>query len=153
MTTTTADFLAAYEAHNKADTYCLGFNYKGSWFCFFTDKLNPDWVARERMSSKNSHKGEESYALRLRMKVRQCAEVLATCECLEVPADFLQLEKNRGRAFERWARERFSYGEHTNDNVGFWKDGDMMVNGKRVQVKLNTAQVCSEYTLTRMGWA
>ena len=151
---TISESLRIYEAHNEAKQYCIGFERKGEWFFFFADTLKEEWIAREKVSAKNAGKGnKEGYALRLRLKKSHQLEILEKCEHYKVETDFLSLDKNRGRAFERYIRERYTNEKHTNDNTGFWKDGDATINGVKVQIKLNTAQIMTEYTAERMGWA
>ena len=36
------------------------------------------------------------------------------------------------------------------ENVGFWVEGDLEINGEQVQIKLNGAQIVVETTLERL---
>lgn len=56
---------------------------------------------------------------------------------------------NKGEAFEKIITERYTAEQWVKDSVPFWMDGDATINGKKVQIKLNGAELTNEKTLKK----
>jgi hypothetical protein len=56
---------------------------------------------------------------------------------------------NRGEIFEKLITEYFGQ-EWEKDTVPFWEQGDIRLNGKEVQIKLDTATLTSTKQIARL---
>jgi hypothetical protein len=56
---------------------------------------------------------------------------------------------NRGEIFEKLITEYFGQ-EWKKDTVPFWEQGDIRLNGKEVQIKLDTATLTSTKQIARL---
>ena len=59
-------------------------------------------------------------------------------------------EYNKGVEFERIISEMNGQQFRGKENVGFWVEGDLEIDGKQVQIKYNGAQIVVEKTLERL---
>ena len=57
---------------------------------------------------------------------------------------------NKGVEFERLISEINGIEYRGKDSVGFWVEGDVEIDGKQVQVKMNGAQIVVERTLKNL---
>ncbi len=64
--------------------------------------------------------------------------------------DILNGKYNRGVEFERIISEMNGQAFRGKDNVPFYVEGDLEINGKQVQIKFNGAQIVAERTLKRL---
>lgn len=60
---------------------------------------------------------------------------------------------NKGEMFEKVITERFTAEKWVKDSVPFFMDGDATINGEKVQIKLNGAELTNEKILRRFGFA
>ena len=86
--------------------------------------------------------GQEKLQLRLRKKhmeqlIRKGAEKI----------EFVADDKNKGVAFEREIYRKNGQEPRAKDSVGFWKSGDITIDGKEFQVKRNGAQIVTFQTI------
>lgn len=56
---------------------------------------------------------------------------------------------NKGEMFEKVITERFAGTEWVKDSVPFFVDGDATINGEKVQIKLNGAELTNEKILRK----
>lgn len=56
---------------------------------------------------------------------------------------------NKGEVFEKIITETFTTERWVKDNVPFFVDGDVTINGEKVQVKLNGAELTNEKILCK----
>ena len=146
----TRSLLRTYEAHSGADMVCVGFEYKKHCYYTLTDKLLPRWCWVEQESSKKGGKVK----VQLRLNNPDMEELLRTHECVEFdPAVLLTFPRNRGNSFEKFVTETLTGEKWKKDSVPFYKQGDVVLNGKQVQVKFNGAQGVMESTLCARPWA
>ena len=59
---------------------------------------------------------------------------------------------NKGEMFEKVITERFTAEKWVKDSVPFFMDGDATINGEKVQIKLNGAELTNEKILRRFGF-
>jgi hypothetical protein len=110
------------------------------------DEIAPRFMRVERESSKKG--GKQKLQLRL-TKPLQLQLIRKGAECIG-DESLLQGEYNKGVEFERIISERNGVEYRGKDSVGFWVAGDVIVNGRQCQVKLNGAQIVVETTLENL---
>jgi hypothetical protein len=64
--------------------------------------------------------------------------------------DILKGQYNKGVEFERIISEMNGQEFRGKENVGFWVEGDLEIDGRQVQIKFNGAQIVVETTLERL---
>jgi len=139
--------LTTYHTNSAADEYWFGFvlNHMVYVVCGLTfDELAATFKA-DRASSKRGGF--------LKIRIKATTAVLATfadrAVCLG-SEDLLNLAGyNKGEAFEKIITERYTAEQWVKDSVPFWVDGDATINGKKVQIKLNGAELTNEKTLRK----
>ena len=136
-----------YRKFSAADAYILGFIYKHQVYMIEVEEIMPRYMRVEYESSKKG--GCAKLQLRLTKKyqeqlIRKGAVVIGT-------EDILTGEyNNKGVQFEKIVSELNGQEFRGKDNVPFYVEGDLNINGKEVQIKLNGAQIVVERTLERL---
>jgi hypothetical protein len=64
--------------------------------------------------------------------------------------NILEGQYNKGVEFERIISEMNGQEFRGKENVGFWVEGDLEIDGRQVQIKFNGAQIVVETTLERL---
>lgn len=135
-----------YRKYSAADMYILGFVYQHKLYSAEVEEIAPRFMRVERESSKKG--GKEKLQLRLRNKdmkylIRKGAQCLGE-------ENLLQGEYNKGVEFERLIYNTNGQEYRGKDSVGFWMSGDIEINGRQAQVKLNGAQIVVYSTLENL---
>lgn len=135
-----------YRRFSAADSYILGFIYKHDLYMIEVAEIMPRFMKVERASTK--HGGYQKLQLRLN-KAHQ--EQLIRKGAYKVGNESLIMSGyNKGVEFERLVNELNGLEFRGKDNVPFYVEGDLNINGREVQVKLNGAQIVAENTLTKL---
>lgn len=143
---TKATMIKNYRKFSAAEAYALGFVYKHELYLAMVDEIAPRFMRVERESSKKGGKRK----LQLRLTNPHMESLIrkgATCLGSE---DILIGEYNKGVEFERLIYTLNGQEYRGKDSVGFWVDGDINIDGRKVQVKLNGAQIVVENTLENL---
>lgn len=135
-----------YRKFSAANAYILGFEYKHNIYCIMIDEIPPRYMQVERESSKKGG----SRKLQLRLHKDHKEQLIRKGATLIGNENMLKGEYNKGVEFERIIFEMNGQTFRGKDNVGFWVEGDIEINGKQVQIKLNGAQIVVETTLERL---
>ena len=135
-----------YRKFSAAEAYALGFVYKHNLYIAMVDEIAPRFMNVERESSKKG--GKQKLQLRLRKRHMEYL-IKKGAECVG-SEDMLIGEYNKGVEFERLVYTLNGQEYRGKDSVGFWVSGDIEINGKQVQVKLNGAQIVVENTLENL---
>ncbi len=143
---TKATMIRNYRKFSASDCYALGFVYKHDLYIAMVDEIAPRFMKVERESSKKG--GRQKLQLRLNNNdkeylIRKGAEYLGS-------ETMLIGEYNKGVEFERLVYMINGQEYRGKDNVGFWVAGDIEIDGKQVQVKLEGAQIVVENTLENL---
>lgn len=141
-----ATMIRNYRRFSASDCYALGFVYKHELFVAMVDEIAPRFMRVEHESSKNG--GRPKLQLRLNNKDKEYL-IRKGAECLGSET-LLIGEYNKGVEFERLIYTVNGQEYRGKDNVGFWVAGDIEINGKQVQVKLEGAQIVVESTLENL---
>lgn len=138
-----------YDSHSAADCYDIGFTYNGELYGVMRDELPRSWLRLDRMSSKRG--GWAKVRVRLSSKVKR--ELVESGEAIHLgSASLLELADgyNRGEHYERLVTEAAGQ-VWAKDSVPFWVAGDLTVDGRQVQIKLDGAEVTNERMMQRVG--
>ena len=135
-----------YRRFSAADGYVLGFEYKHTVYAIMVDEIMPRFMRVEKESSKKG--GAQKLQLRITKNfkeqlIRKGATALGGTEILSG-------QYNKGVEFERIISEMNGQTFRGKENVGFWIEGDLEIDGKQIQVKFNGAQIVVERTLHRL---
>lgn len=122
-----------YRKYSVADSYILGFIYDKMLYMLEVAEIAPRFLNVEEASR---NQGEN---LRLRLKKAHKANLIKKNPICLGSADCLNAEKyNKGEIFEKLVTEYFGQ-TWKKDTVPFYKDGDITVDGKKIQIKLDSA--------------
>ena len=135
-----------YRKFSAADSYILGFEYKHQIYMIEVNEIMPRYMAVERESSKKGG----ARKLQLRLKKEHKEALIRKGATLIGNEDILNGQYNKGIEFERIVSEMNGQTFRGKDNVGFWVAGDLNIEGREVQIKLNGAQIVVETTLERL---
>lgn len=132
-----------YRKFSAADGYIIGFEYKKENYIITVDELMPRWIRVEKASTKNG--GHEKLQLRLNNKHKE--------QLIKKGArkfDFNPDVENLGVALEREVYRMSGQVPRDKDNEGFWRCGDITIDGKEYQVKREGAQIVVFETLKNL---
>lgn len=122
-----------YRKYSVADSYILGFIVDKMLYMLEVAEIAPRFLNVEEASR---NQGEN---LRLRLRKAHKASLMKKQPICLGSADCLNAEKyNKGEIFEKLVTEYFGQ-VWKKDTVPFYKDGDITVNGKKIQIKLDSA--------------
>lgn len=122
-----------YRRYSVADSYILGFIVDHMLYMVEVAEIMPRLLTVEEASR---NQGEN---LRLRIRKAQKAQLMKKNPiCLGSDSCLIADKYNKGEIFEKLVTEY--YGQTwQKDNVPFYKDGDINVDGKKIQIKLDSA--------------
>lgn len=138
-----------YDRIAGAHKYLVGFTRKDRvYYVLLTFGELCKLLKNDRESSKRGGWAK----LRVVVSAEQAVTFMLTgravdlCELSELTAD---PKYNRGENFERVVTEKLTGKPWVKDNIPFYVQGDIQLNGEEVQVKLTGAELTNERTLTR----
>lgn len=143
---TKATMIKNYRKFSAADSYILGFIYKHAVYMVEVKEIMPRYIRVEHESSKKG--GCAKLQLRLPKKYQeQLLKKDAICLGNE---KILNGKYNKGVEFERLISEINGQTFRGKDNVPFYIEGDLEIDGRQVQIKFNGAQIVAERTLKKL---
>ena len=137
-------FIKTYRNHSAADSYILGFTYAHNLYMIEVNEIMPRFLSVEEASR---NQGEN---LRLRLKKKYKEQLLRKDAICLGSADCLVADKyNKGEIFEKLVTEYFGQ-TWEKDNVPFWVQGDICVDGREIQIKLDSATLMNTKQIKRL---
>ena len=137
-------FINTYRNYSAADSYILGFTYAHNLYMIEVNEIMPRFLSVEEASR---NQGEN---LRLRFKKKYKEQLLRKGAIMLGSADCLTAEKyNKGEIFEKLVTEYFGQA-WKKDTIPFWIQGDINVNGKEIQIKLDSATLMNTKQIDRL---
>ena len=133
--------------------YIVGYHENGMVFACVMDNFHFVEMAHLAEGSRNS-----GACLRYRQTKKAVATLkaaatyifpLCSVELLEKVAKSYGKQANRGKAFEKLVTEYFGQ-IWEDDQVPFWEDGDITLNGQAYQIKYDRCNFCNEKQLMGM---
>lgn len=132
-----------YRKYSVADSYIIGFVYGGNVYFTEVKEIAPRFLNIEEASR------NQGMNLRLRIKAQYRAQLSKKAICLG-SADILTESKyNKGEIFEKYITEFFGQ-VWEKDTIPFYEDGDITVDGRKVQIKLDSATLCNTKQIAKL---
>ena len=145
--TTKRTMIRNYREYSAADSYILGFVQNKMLYMVEVSEIMPRFLSVEQASR---NQGEN---LRLRIKKNLKAQLMKKNPICLGPASQLVAEKyNKGEIFEKLVTEFFGQ-VWEKDNVPFWVQGDIEVNGRQIQIKLDSATLMNTKQIAKLRTA
>ena len=139
--------METYHKNSAADEYWFGFIL--GHLLYVVCGLTFDELAVTFKMDRASSKRGGFAKIRIKANTATLAAFIPHAVCLG-SEDLLNLAGyNKGEAFEKIITERYTTEQWVKDSVPFWMDGDATINGKKVQIKLNGAELTNEKTLQK----
>lgn len=133
-----------YRKFAAHDAYIVVFKEGQDFYFAKMKEIPPRMINVEREASKKG--GKRKLQLRI-----HAADIHRMVKNGAIKIDHLPVERvkdgNQGVAAECYISEYFGQPFRGKDNIGFWHDGDLTIEGVKYQIKLNGAQIVVENTL------
>lgn len=142
-TMTKQTMIKNYRKFSAAEGYILGFVHQHTVYAIMVDEIAPRYMRVEHESSKKGGCPK----LQLRLPKQYKAELLKKGAYPIGGEEILKGQYNKGVEFERVISEMNGQPFRGKDRVGFWVEGDLEIDGKQIQIKLEGAQIVVERTL------
>ena len=141
------EMIALHHAHDAAEAYILGFVHHHVLYAIELNELPETVLKLDRASS--SRGGQAKIRVRV-AKAEKLALIAAGAQAIGVEAD-LETDggHNRGDNFERIIARRAGLSWSKN-STPFWVAGDLRIDGREIQVKLDSAELTTEKALRTM---
>ena len=140
---TIAWMVATYAANSAADEYWFGFTIDGN--AYVVPNIAWETLVTFFKPGYTSHAKGHKFVLRVKASAEQCRALIPSAILLG-PESLLRMP-NKGEALEAVLTERYTGSEWKKDSVPFWVAGDIVIEGKQVQVKFNGAELTNEKTI------
>lgn len=135
-----------YERFTAAEGYAIGFHIGDDVYCAMLDTI-PRRFTRVQKECKRAGGG---YGLYINVRTKKAKnELIKKAIKVGTMAD-LRGQYNRGVMFEKLIYELNGQTFRGKDNVRFTEGGDIVINGKEIQVKYEHARICYDKTLTKL---
>ena len=137
------EMLNCYNSLSAAKGYILGFIHSHKVYYVNCEHINPDLLTIEAASRNQG----DNLRLRIRKPYKEMLINSATYLCEET--DLVSTTYNKGENFERAVFAHYCQ-EWKKDNIPFWVQGDININGIEVQIKLDGATLINSKTLGKL---
>lgn len=137
------EMLNFYNSLSAAKGYILGFIHNHKVYYVNCEHINPDLLVIEAASRNQG----DNLRLRIRKPHREMLINSATYLCEET--DLVSTTHNKGENFERAIFTHY-HQEWKKDNIPFWVQGDISINGIELQIKLDGATLINSKTLGKL---
>lgn len=132
--------IAAYHKISAADEYWFGFVLNHT--LYVVPHMTFETLSRFFKQDRASSKRGGFLKVRIRARVDELAELLPGA--IELGSETLLKKANKGDALEEVLLNRFAGCEWVKNDTPFWIAGDMVIDGRQVQVKFNGAELTNE---------
>ena len=132
-----------YRKYSVADSYIIGFIANGMVYFTEVKEIAPRFLNVEQASR------NQGYNLRLRMKAEYRNRLAKKAICLGSQSILTESKYNKGEIFEKYITEYFGQ-VWEKDTVPFYKDGDITIDGRKVQIKLDSATLTNTKQLEKL---
>ena len=136
-----------YNKNSAAHSYWFGFILSGLLYvvCGMTfDELSEYFKMDRASTAKGGFK-----KIRIRANTAQLQDLLPRATLLGNESLLTESVNNRGDGLEKVIVERYTGQKWSRNATPFFMDGDATINGEKVQIKLNGAELTNEKILTR----
>lgn len=142
--TTKRTMIKHYREHSAADSYILGFVNNKMLYMVEVAEIMPRFLSVEQASR---NQGEN---LRLRITKKLKNQLMKKNPVCLGSASLLTAEKyNKGEIFEKIVTEFFGQ-TWVKDTIPFWVQGDIEVDGRQIQIKLDSATLMNTKQIAKL---
>ena len=136
-----------YHKNSAASEYWFGFVVAGMLYVM-TGMTFEELAAFFKMDRASTAKGGFQ---KIRIKAKAAELKALAAKAILIGSENLLMDEhwNKGEMLEKIITERFTGREWVKDSVPFFVAGDVEINGKQVQIKLNGAELTNEKILRR----
>lgn len=136
-----------YERFTGAEGYIIGFEMENVVYMVEWNNIPRKYTKVQKECSKAGG----GYGLYVNVKTKKAkTALLKKAVAVGVIEDIINDKYNKGVMFEKLIYEYFGQTFRGKDNVPFTKGGDIVINGKQIQVKYEHARICYDKTLKRL---
>ena len=132
--------VVAYEMLSKADEYWFGFILRHQ--VYLVKDIPFEKLATMFRKDRTSSRKGGKVSVRIRATVNELEALLP--EAVLLGDESVLKQANKGDALEQYISEEILHEPWVKNSVPFWVAGDLVVDGKQVQVKFNQAQLVNE---------
>lgn len=145
---TIAWMISTYHTNSAAAEYWFGFTVDHK--TYVVPHMTFDALAKYLKPDYTSHSKGHKFILRVKASAAECRELIPSAIFLGEEGILTRKMKNAGDGLEEILSERFGDGNwNKHDSTPFDVAGDLRIDGKEVQVKLNSATLTSEQYLRK----
>lgn len=135
-----------YNRYTAAQGYALCYSFNKKVYCAMVSEIDDDMLQVWHESSKKGGCAKIQVVIKKEHKVRLMPKSFELCD----NSDLIDEVYNKGVMCEKAVYDFFGQEWQGKDSVPFYKDGDITINNKRIQVKYERAQLVTEKTLVRL---
>ena len=132
-----------YRKFSMADSYIIGFVHGGMVYFTEVKEIAPRFLSVEEA------RRNQGLNLRLRLKAQHKNQLVKKAICLGSANILVADTYNKGEIFEKYITEFFGQ-VWTKDTVPFYKDGDITIDGRKIQIKLDSATLTNTKQIARL---
>ena len=144
------EMTTAYNAHSAAHSYWFGFILAG--LLYVVADMDFDALSAYFKNDRASSAKGGFRKIRIRATTADLKALLPKAMLLGSADLLLDDHWNKGEMFEKIITEQFAGEKWVKDSVPFFVDGDATINGVKVQIKLNGAELTNEKILARYAF-
>lgn len=144
---TLQEMLEVYTEYSAADLYRLGFVKKHELYSIDFDHIPMELLRLDYDSKTKRPK------IRIRFTKEIKEKYLATGRCVhEGPEELLNYDDKytNGHHYEHYITERYTSEIWEYDNIPFYVQGDINLNGKEIQIKMDSAELTNERCIMKL---
>ena len=137
-----------YERFTGAEGYAIGFHVGEDIYCAMLDKIPRRFTCIQKECSRMGG----GYGLYIKVTTKKAKEELIKKGAVKVGtlSDLMDGTYNKGVMFEKMVYELNGQTFRGKDSVRFTEGGDIVINGKEIQVKYEHARICYDKTLKKL---
>lgn len=144
------ELTTAYNKNSAAHSYWFGFILAG--LLYVVAGMNFDELSAYFKNDRASSARGGFRKIRIRATAPELKALLPKALLIGSADLLLDDHWNKGEMFEKIITERFAGEKWVKDSVPFFVDGDATINGVKVQIKLNGAELTNEKILARYAF-
>lgn len=136
-----------YERFTGAEGYAIGFHIGENVYCVMLDRIPRRYTRIQKESSACGG----GYGLYINVKSKKAkTELMKKAVLVGTVTDLENDKYNKGVMFEKLVYKLNGQDFRGKDNVRFTEGGDIVINGKEIQVKYEHARICYDKTLQKL---
>lgn len=135
-----------YKKYTAAEGYAIGFHIDNIVYCAMIDDIPRRYATIQKESKSNGG----GYGLYINVRNKKAKTELLKKAVVVGTLEDLEGKYNKGVKFEKLVYEINGQTFRGKDNVKFTEGGDIVIDGKQIQVKYEHARICYDRTLQKL---